>query len=749
MLNRKFVGLLCCCVLLLVALPAGGSSQSDNILTYTFLFDEPAITFNQNGFVSVEADDLPNTMRQGAFSLPVKPVSLVIPSGYELDHIELKVDDNVVIAEDVSLKRVANICRLTQDSLESNDEMMSQVPYRFEFVGLQHMRGAQIAFINLYPVQYDEKNILSYYPEMSIELSLRQNVKQSNPLLLNSDIQKISDFVDNPEILSSYQTQSLEDKDAISYVIITTEELLSDAQESFDEFLAARQASELDATIVTVESIVQNPDYWVDGLWGDANEDNPFYGGPLNGETSIFNDTQAKIRNFIRGAYSIWSTRYVLLVGDADAVEGGDNLVPVRGLFATEEGLPLGDPLDFEQDDIPSDIYYACLDGNFNYDGDIHFGENSSYNNLSDIDEADLLSEVSVGRWPADSATEVQNIVEKTLYYETTQNPYLSKILFVGEYLGFPGVSAYGGNYMDTLIPIIPDSFIVETLYEREWNWNKHDLLSLLNDATPHLINHLGHGNENYALKMYNSDIMQLENEDPFFIYSQTCLAGAFDNYKPWQGFVEEDSAAEHFTVGQAEGAFAVVMNSRFGLGSEDDLLAPSHVMHDSFLQGLFAGGYTHLGDANHYAKEDHAWHIDDNGIRWVFYETNLIGDPAVEMRGPIDIDVNISAQWFKPQSGDVVVLDKALFNLGLSKSLIFGPVSLEVEASTDPAGFFFSIEFYLDDELLDVVYDEPYSCPVFGNLFGPHTFKAVVKSSTGESEELILPAWLFILAEE
>ena len=56
-----------------------------------------------------------------------------------------------------------------------------------------------------------------------------------------------------------------------------------------------------------------------------------------------------------------------------------------------------------EEDDIPSDIYYSNLDGNFNYDLDNHFGECADRNNLSLVDEADLLSEIYIGRACVDS----------------------------------------------------------------------------------------------------------------------------------------------------------------------------------------------------------------------------------------------------------------------------------------------------------------------------------------------------------
>ena len=80
----------------------------------------------------------------------------------------------------------------------------------------------------------------------------------------------------------------------------------------------------------------------------------------------------------------------------------------------------------------------------------------------------------------------------------------------IGEYLGFPGVSSYGGNYMDVIIPSIPEDYNVDTLYERDTNWNKYDLIDILNVATPHIINHLGHGNVHYALTMNNDDILSL-----------------------------------------------------------------------------------------------------------------------------------------------------------------------------------------------------------------------------------------------
>jgi len=363
----------------------------------------------------------------------------------------------------------------------------------------------------------------------------------------------------------------------------------SGLEDNLQYFAQSKRDKDISADIFTVEEIISNPEYSVNGTWGDNNPDNPFYQSDIKENFEIFDDTQAKIRNFIRYAYTEMDTDYVLLAGDADGYSEKDNIVSVRRLYACEEGLPLvSGTLGFEEDNIPSDIYYACLDGNFNYDVDERWGENATDNDIADIEEADLLAEVYVGRACVDSDIEVANFVTKTLGYENSDEElYLAKTLMVGEYLGFPGVSSYGGNYMDVIIPSIPENYNVDTLYERDTNWNKYDLMDILNIATPHLINHLGHGSVHYGLTMNNGDVLSLTNDKYFFIYSQTCLAGSFDNcYR--DNYYKDDCIAEHFTVESSNGAFAVIMNARFGLGSEDTLYAPSQILDESFFKALF-----------------------------------------------------------------------------------------------------------------------------------------------------------------
>ncbi|MCK5031753.1 MAG: hypothetical protein KAR64_09830, partial [Thermoplasmatales archaeon] len=345
---------------------------------------------------------------------------------------------------------------------------------------------------------------MAYYEQLTLQIKTKDSQSINVIRGLQRDKEIVAKLVDNPSYIVSYdRTSGLLDENTVNYVIITNEMLANSGLEDNLQYFAQSKIDKgLSADIFTVEEIVSNPEYSVNGTWGDNNPDNPFYKSEITENFEMFDDAQAKIRNFIRYAHVELETDYVLLAGDADGYSEEDNIIPVRRLYACEEGLPLdtGTLLDLEEDNIPSDVYYACLYGNFNYDMDERWGENATDNNIADVEEADLLAEVYVGRACVDSDVEVANFVMKTLGYENSDEElYLAKALMVGEYLGFPGVSSYGGNYKDLIIPAIPEDFNVDTLYERDIPWNKYDLIDILNVATPHLINHLGHGNVHYA----------------------------------------------------------------------------------------------------------------------------------------------------------------------------------------------------------------------------------------------------------
>jgi hypothetical protein len=405
------------------------------------------------------------------------------------------------------------------------------------------------------------------------------------------------------------------------YVIVTPQAFENIGGEYGLEALRdVRTAAGMAGNIVTVEWIRAN----YDGTRPDGGQDDA-----------------TRIRDFLTDAYMEWNTSYVLLVGDADGGdvggESGDDLLPVRGLYV--------DPIyaEADPDHIPSDMYYSCLDGTFDSDADGTYGETNDGPNGGLVD---LMAELYVGRAPVDSVEEVQNFVAKTLYYEAGAGAWLQEVLMVGELL-WEGV--YGGDFMDELITgseaagyttLGFDSFpffVCSTLYDRDqWQgtqWGASSLIPLLNDG-PHVVNHLGHSNVTYNMRLMNHNIDDLINVHPFLHYSQGCYNGAFDNCGgPEAGNViyNQDSIAEHL-VAEPHGAFATVSNSRYGWGSfMSD--GPSQRFHRQFWDAFFGEGMSTIGEALVDSKEDNAPEFADSIIRWVGYESNLLGDPAVALK--------------------------------------------------------------------------------------------------------------------
>ncbi len=483
-------------------------------------------------------------------------------------------------------------------------------------------KGYRIAGITLFPIAYiPSQRRVVFYPKLSVHIKLKsaadaRSLTRVKPL--PGDDEQLRKLVVNPEILSTYSTitptsagfstlasgdfaptstgssASTEESSSLlppgtyPYVIITSDELKNSGE--WQPLIDRKNSRGLNATIVTVEWIYSN------------------YSGCDNPE---------KIRNFIIDAHNTWQTKWVLLGGD-------DTVIPPRYFYVEswEGGYATY---------MPADLYYSCLDGNFNYDGDSQWGEP---NDGPDGGEVDLYADVYVGRAPVASASDVSNFVSKTLAYEdfVPSPKYLAYM--VGEYLGFGGVTEYAKPSLEemrlgsdahgytTAGFVDSDNFTTQTLYEADSPWSKDDLINIINNGL-RVINHLGHGNTDHAMKLDNPDLDSLTNTQYFFAYSQACLSGAFDVGEAWAEKV----------VRMAHGAAAVVMNARYGWGAVDSTDGPSQWFARQFWDAAFGEGIYNLGKMNSDSKEDtieirYNWEC----WRWCYYELNLFGDPELNL---------------------------------------------------------------------------------------------------------------------
>ncbi|MEM2935441.1 MAG: C25 family cysteine peptidase, partial [Candidatus Thermoplasmatota archaeon] len=592
-------------------------SLKEEEMIFSFCFSEPEFE-EEGGEYRIIIEECSLHEYKGLI-IPVKSLFILLP--YKKDVKSIEVNAIEKYAGEYRIGKAKSLIVANKKIIPSSNEFIEE---KYEIVGNFYSRGYKIFVVNLIPIAY-RNGELYYREKMDVKIKLKEGEENKLYRGIEEDKEFVKKIVINPWIADTYPEKELSNQ--YEYLIITKNDFI----EAFGEFAKYKESKGIKIKIASIEEIEKNSSFL--------------------GEKEIFNDTQAKIRNFIRYAYSEWGIKYVLLGGDADINNSKENILPARYLYASCVGLPLGEEIEA---DIPSDVYYACLDGNFNEDEDERWGENSTGNEHG-IEEADLFSEVWVGRVCADSKHEIENFIRKSKSYE--ENAESMEVLLVGEFLGFGGIADWGGNYMDEIKPLIPSYFNITTLYERDRYWHKEELISSLERGC-NFVNHLGHGWTTHALKMSNSDLDNLQNKEYFFLYSQTCLAGSFDNAYPYgddYAYYSDDCFAEHLTLSE-NGAFACIMNSRYGLGMENSTDSPGQRYNLAFYEGIFKKNIYEIGGANHYSKEANVWRINENGMRWIYYETNLLGDPQIKIKEPEE-KINLSIEILKPLKG-LYILD-------------------------------------------------------------------------------------------
>ena len=577
---------------------------SNQEVKQTYVFTSPALeTVDIAGtpYTRVTLSDCYPAGSAGAPKIPSKGVFLLLPPESKVSEIEITTGEKVVLGTGFTVEPTSQAIPMSQTenipiptpnaAIYTSDEAYPGTLYTE--IGVQSFRGYQILVLLLHPVQYNPvTGELFYYTSLDVSVqTIQTGMKPSLYRGVDQDIIEVQQKVDNPEMVYEYSQRysstpaSLESYD---FLIITTDAL----ETGFEPLKDAHDATGTATVIKTLSDI------------GASDLDS--------------------IRNYIRDAYTDWGVEYVLIGGD-------DNIVaaPILWVSGMDENVT------YYEDTMPSDLFYACLDGPYNYDNDQYWGEP---NDGTDGGDVDLIAEVYVGRACVGNAAEVNNFVTKTVAYinRDINDPYLKKMCLAAEYLGNYGIASYGSSYMEqlvngssddgyTTVGISSDDYDINRLYDSpSYDWPASALMSVINNGV-HAINHLGHANEVYNMKMGNYDVDGLSNpsDKTCFIYSQGCYAGAFDT---------NDCIAEHFTVKTAHAAFAGIWNARYGFFWSYSTDGDSQRLHRQFWDAIFGEMMPEIGRANHDSKEDNLPIIGRSCIRWCYYQTNLFGDPALKM---------------------------------------------------------------------------------------------------------------------
>ncbi len=476
------------------------------------------------------------------------------------------------------------------------------------------MSGVHIAGLLYYPLQYNPVT-KKIYLTTHLEYRLAFTDQGNNPvkprrmfdasyLKLKEDI-KLS--IENPNDVDTYfQLEKTDDftgtafapdefpnfnGQAVEYVIITNENLA----QGFQEIADWKTRKGVPAVVRTVEWIYAN------------------YPGVDHAE---------KVRNFIIDAFKNWGAQYFMLGGDSEQV-------PIRYAWISPFIPQMATTGEF----IPADMYYACLDNNWNADGDATFGEANwdrqndgtfeyTQSSTTNLDDVDRLPDVVVGRVPVEDYTDDQGeFVElnryKTKFFEYVKTSQGNE----NNVLLFNSLEPYYHIYQ------VKSSFPNYVNFTERYNtggYNNMDVLDEFNGNGPDNISHhiicgFGHGGPTSFAAAQGSlnrvDMDGLINTDR----SQILYLANHCSTMPW----DKNTVTEHY-INSENGGVAVIANTSFGWV----FMVTSY--NKPFIQKIYNFDY-HIGKSFNKTKilyNNSSYY--DGSSRLIFFSLSLASDPEM-----------------------------------------------------------------------------------------------------------------------
>ncbi len=570
----------------------------------TFYFNDYRI-IEKGSYQIITFDETLPAAQAGAPLIPYHAVSLLLPSGERAASIEIRTTGEKQIPGYFQLfpKQPARPLSATGDFSFVKDEKIygRNTVYPDNAAGrltTSFMNGYAFALATFTPLKYNPVlGKISFYSQVTVLIHTEPDIKAKKARALFSPspsvLQKVKTLAQNPQAVLSYPQKVADAADDYELLILTPAQFTA-AFDTLDYFYLRRG---LRSKIVTMDSIYN----------------------------AMQSPTQKEsIRNFIIQEYQNHHIEYVLLGGDVEHV-------PYAPFYCVVQSDQL-----YTSNDIPADLYYSALDGNWNSDGDDRYGE---------IGEEDLLPEVAVGRLSFSDQTELNSMLHKIISYQNS--PVLNELdkpLLAGEHLWSDPIT-WGADYLDLLIGYhedngyttdgIPENSNMEKLYDRELypsEWSGSTIMDKINQGKS-FVHHSGHANTTTVMKLYNSDIT---NENFYgangiahnftLVYTHGCYCGSFDS---------EDCIAERM-VCIDNFAAAFVGNSRYGWFNEGQTEGPSEHLHREFVDALYSDKYFRIGRTHMESKTQTAPWVnaagqwEEGALRWCFYDCNVLGDPAL-----------------------------------------------------------------------------------------------------------------------
>jgi hypothetical protein len=558
-------------------------------------FNQPVVS-ERDGYQQITFQNCLPIGQVGEPTLPWQSVSLMLPQGQEAVSIDVELSDFV------ELEGTFNLYPYQQPRPISNEEEIpfakNETLYRsgnayptrnFSNVNTQYLNGVAFAFSGFTPLQYvpgTGKVSYAKTAKVRIETTMSRDDHSCKLWLTPENEASIKRLAQNENVLSTYNKRGRA-MGGYDMLVITSEEWIP----RFGEYLNFYNDKGIRTRIVSLEEIY----------------------AAMDGR-----DEPEQIRNYIIQEYEENGISIVSLGGDV-------SIVPYRSLYCwAQEGY---------EDDLPSDMYYACLDGTLNDDGDDRWGE---------VGEDDLLPELSISRLPFNNEAQFENIMHKTFSY--LQTPVLGEFtspIFGAEHLGD---GYYGSDDMERLIGVnndydyttigYPEDYNFKRYYETpQINWSSGNFKKVICTGGQY-VHHVGHANTDYVAGWETSTITDSYfsgndgiNHNYMIFHSHGCICGNF----PLSCILEK-------MVTVQTGFVVTTGNSRYGwyVPWGDGMAA--HI-HREFVDAYCNDHIATIGMALREAKIASAPWVtipfeekdEENGcLRWNIYCLNVLGDAAL-----------------------------------------------------------------------------------------------------------------------
>lgn len=435
---------------------------------------------------------------------------------------------------------------------------------------------------------------LSFINQVNITLELADITENYNFPTQNRVIKRI---VHNPDDVDLYYPENSQRTSTpnIDYLIITADSL----KNSFNPLRIWKTQKGVYTKIVTLNEIYSN----------------------YEGATP-----QLKIKRCIQDYYNNHGLKWVLLGGD-------DIIIPCVKAYAKYIAKDQwGVIVETTEDTIPTDMFYACFDGAFDWNAN----GNDTIGELTDNVILDQV--VNISRLPIRTNAHIKTYVSKLLKYEQTHQITSPSMLLCARKIelsqkstGYSDAHLKSNIFINNLAPYWNGRMVrfydTHTDFEGGANYqlNSNNLTEQLSNNY-NFLHFITHGNTDiWALEeghYFSSTVNNIAESNPMVIVTTACQTNAFDNAEP--------CLSEAFIRKNKGGAIAYLGSSRFGWETSSCYnLGPSFLINKRFFNNLFTGVSNRFSEIVKLVKQyyqSEAYTYEDT-YRWLLFSNNAIGD--------------------------------------------------------------------------------------------------------------------------